>query len=510
MAETFNKNRIVKNSVLLYVRMAFTMWMNLYATRLVLQNLGVEDMGVYGVVGSIVGFSTFFTNGIVTAIQRFITYELGRDEKQVNNVFCTSINVILLLSLVVVLLTESIGLWVLQHKLNIPDASRDAAVWVFHLSILTFVFNLLSIPYNALILAHEKMDAYAAISMLQVFLSCASAYCISFIADSRLLWYAVIMSACGILIRIIYQVYCRRKFAESSYRFYFDPILIRKMCNFAGISTLSTGLYYVRVQGLTFVVNWTFGVAINAVYTLAEQVQNSILSFALNIYRAISPQITKTYAQGDLIKHKKLVYSSSKISAYMIYFIVVPFLFRTEYIMQLWLGNVPEYAVAFVRCTVFVSLCFSFCEPISTAVFATANIRKYSINTSAFELLVLPISYVLCVATGSPVTLMVCVVIFRILSSLMRIYYASKVTVLRISEMLRQILLPCLMVAAVSCVVCYLLARVTPETLLGLIVLLLVNSIALAGFIYFCGLNQSERRLVTAAIHAVRQKIKKR
>jgi O-antigen/teichoic acid export membrane protein len=207
MSDNFNKNRIIKNSLLLYVRMLFTMWINLYATRLVLQNLGVEDMGVYGVVGSIVSIFSVFTGGITGAVQRFITFEAGLKEGNVNKVFCSSLNVIFILAGILLVVLESAGLWFFYNKINIPEASREAAFWVFQFSILTCLINLLSIPYNALIIAHEKMNAFAGISIIQVILNCASAYLISFF-DSRLLLYALFMAIASLFVQATYFIYC--------------------------------------------------------------------------------------------------------------------------------------------------------------------------------------------------------------------------------------------------------------------------------------------------------------
>lgn len=216
MPDNFNKNRLAKNTILLYVRMLFTMWLNLYTTRLTLANLGVEDMGVYGVVGSVVSMFAVFSGGIGNAVQRFLTYEIGREGGDPNRVFCSCLNVIFILSFVIFILLEVGGVWFLNNKVNIPDESMEAAKWVFQLSVLTCMINLISIPYNSLIVAHEKMDAFAVISILQVVLTCASAYCLSYFTDGRLLIYAILMAFISILIRIIYQIYCHRKFSGSS------------------------------------------------------------------------------------------------------------------------------------------------------------------------------------------------------------------------------------------------------------------------------------------------------
>ena len=269
MSDNFNKNRIIKNSLLLYVRMLFTMWLNLWTTRLVLANLGVEDMGVYGVVGSIVGLATVFTGGVTNAVQRFITFESGKTDGNTNLVFCTSLNVIFLLSVVVFILLESVGVYMLYYSVNIPANSMNAASWVLQLSILTCVVNLISIPYNALVIAHERMNAFAVISILQVVLTFCAVYTLSWF-DNRLLVYGIMMATVSIIIRIFYQIYCHYKFDESRYHFIIDKEQLKQLGKFTGVSTASGAIQIVSSQGIIFVINWTFGVAINAVYNILK------------------------------------------------------------------------------------------------------------------------------------------------------------------------------------------------------------------------------------------------
>ena len=259
------------------------MWINLYATRLVLQNLGVEDMGVYGVVGSIVSLFTVFTSGITSAVQRFITFELGLKNGQPNKVFCSSLNVIFILSALMLLLLEIGGLWMLYHKVNIPETSRAASFWVFQLSVLTCIVNTISIPYNALIIAHEKMNAFAIISIIQVTLNFLAAYCISLFDDNRLLIYAILLASVSMLIRLLYQIYCHRKFSEARYHLNIDWTTVKQIGKFTGVSTVSSGLQVISSQGIVFIINLTFGVTINAVYTIALQLKNAILSFSLKV-----------------------------------------------------------------------------------------------------------------------------------------------------------------------------------------------------------------------------------
>ena len=480
--------------------MLFTMWINLYATRLVLRNLGVEDMGVYGVVGSIVSIFAVFTGGITSAVQRFITFEAGLKNGNVNKVFCSSLNVIFILVGILFVLLESGGLWFFYNKINIPETSKYAAFWVFQFSVLTCLINMISIPYNALIIAREKMNAFAFISIIQVILNCSAAYLISFL-NNRLLLYALFMLLASLIVRFTYQIYCHIRFPESKYHRGIDKTLLKEIGKYTGVSTASGILQMVSAQGITFVINWTFGVAFNAVYSIALQLKNSILSFALNLFKAIAPQITKTYANGEIEHYKNLVYTGSKLEIFLIYFIMIPFLFRTEYIMTLWLGNkLPPYTVEFSQCIVFISLLYAAFEPIRTAVLATNKIRNFMLIPEGFYLLVLPISYLFYVINKDAIWFIVSIVGMDALTACIRIYLASKVSVLKITEILKSIFIPAISVGISSSVICYVLNSVYNNNFYGLCMLLITNSLFLVGIVYLLGISKKERNLINAFI----------
>lgn len=476
--------------------MLFTMWLNLYTTRLVLANLGIEDMGVYGVVGSITGVFTVFVGGITNAIQRFITFEFGKQDGNIQNVFSTSLNILLLVSFILFLLLEIVGVWVIENKINIPDSSVDAAFWVYQFSILTCLINLISIPYNAIIIANEKMNAFASISIIQVILTCITAYSISFFGSARLMIYAFLMALVSIIIRIIYQVYCHFKFKEVKYKFYIDIQLIKEIGKYAGVSTVTSILQLISNQGITLVINWTFGVTINAVYNISLQLKNSILSFSLNLFKAISPQITKTYAGGEMEAHKKLVYTGSKMEVFLIYFVMIPFLFKTEYIMRLWLGDVPEYAVSFAQATVFVSITYSAFEPIRAAVLATGKIAKFMIIPDCFYVLVLPLGYIIGKLSNNPTYMIISIVGMDVITCAIRVYIASQVSILVLHEIAKKVIIPCINVIILSSVVCYFLSLYFSDTIMDLLILLTVNSLLLIGIIYFLGLNSIEKKFI--------------
>lgn len=499
MSENLNKKRIAKNSILLYVRMLFTMWLNLYATRLVLANLGVSDMGVYGVIGGIVGLFTVLSSGITNTVQRFITFELGCEHGETNKVFCSSLNIVFLLSALIFLLLESLGLWILYNKVDIPEESITQAFWVYQFSILACIANIVNIPYNALVNAHEKMDAYAVISILQVILTCTVAWCLSlYPKEERLLVYGLLTFIVYLIIFLVYILYCHIKFSETKYHLIIDKESISQIGKFAGITTLAGMIETIYEQGLILIINWTFGVALNAVYTIAIQLRNSVLSFALNIFKAISPQITKTYANGEIEAHKTLVYGGGRLETFMIFLILIPFLFRADYILKLWLGNIPKFMVPFSIVAVIISLIYSITEPIKTSVLATNRIFNYMFIPNCAYICLLPMIYWLSIRTKMEIVLIGSILIIAVIVFVMRLIYAIKVSPIDLYGLVTNIFVPCALVASADSLACWFLASITNESIGGLFILLILNSIVLTSFVYFLGLSKHERNIINS------------
>lgn len=508
--ETFNKKRIIKNSVTLYVRMMFTMVLNLLTTRFVLASLGVEDMGVYGVVGSIVSMFTVFVNGLLSASQRFITYELGKPDGDVSKVFNTSTNLILLLSLALLLILEIGGNIMLENGVNIPANRMTAARLVLQFSIFTCILHLNTTVYSALIIAHERMTAWAFISIAQVLLTCSAAYTLVYFAESdRLVWYAAFAFAVQVLVQALYVGYCKIHFSETKYQRKIDRPLVREMAKFAGASTFSGVLQMVINQGLVLVINWTYGVAVNAVYNIGLQVKNSVLSFGMNIFKAVSPQITKTYASGDYDRYRKLVYSGSKMGIYMIILILIPFSIRSYYIMELWLGQVPPYASAFAVAFVFQSLLYAGFEPYRTAVLATGNVARFFIYSELVHTLVLPLSYIVSVYFETPIMLVVCVVVMEFVYCTSMVILGSKVSQISKRGLIFKVICPSMAVLAVSYIVCYCLSMLLSAGFIGLLLQLILGTLIIAGVVFAIGLSSQERMLVGKAVQKVVSTIRK-
>lgn len=374
-----NNKRIAKNTLMLYFRMVFLMLISLYTSRVVLNALGVEDYGVYNAVGGVVAMFSLVSNSLTSSISRFITFELGRGNmEKLKRVFSTSVSIQLGISVIFILLAESIGLWFLNSQMNIPGDRMVAANWVLHFSIFTFVVNLISIPYNAAIIAHERMSAFAYVSILEAVFKLLNAYLITVSPIDRLIFYAALHLAVAIIIRLVYGIYCKSKFAECSYHFIVDKPLIKEMGAFAGWGFLGSTAYLLNTQGVNILMNIFFGVTVNAARGIAVQVNAAVTQFINNFTTAVNPQITKSYASGDLDYMHKLICRSAKFSSYLMFLFAIPLVLESQTVLDIWLKNPPPYSSIFLRLTLlgtFVDNALANCLVVS--VQATGRIRRY-------------------------------------------------------------------------------------------------------------------------------------
>lgn len=508
MSEDKNK-RLIKNSITLYFRMLLTMVVNLYTTRILLNNLGTDDYGTYNVVGSVVTMFTLMNSSLLMANQRFISYEFGVPNGNVNRVFSSLLNITFVYSLFIFLLLESIGLWFLNTHLNIPEDSKTAALWVFQFSIVSLILNLVSNPYNALVIAHEKMNIFACVTILQVILNFFAAYSLSYINDNKLFWYGLIIMIIYVIIRLIYQIYCRINFKESIYHFILDKRLLKNIGKFVGWTTVDGGINTFIWTSFTWIFNIYFGVAINAVYNISNQIKNSILSFAQNIQRALEPQIISSYSSKDYNRHRKLVYIGSKSQLIMVFFIVIPFLVKTEYIMNLWLGNIPQYCVEFAQLSVFMSILNSGYESIRTSVTSTGNIKKISIIPNIIFLLIIP-TLVIISKFKSPILVMLTIVIGDYIAYGIRLYLASKVSCINLRIFNFNVVFRTTLVFTTSFISSYFINYWFDDSFIGLTKLIFTTTIIISISTYLWGINNDERRILNKYILVLYSKLRKR
>lgn len=500
MSSNYDKNRIVKNSLMLYVRMLFTMWLNLWATRLVLANLGVEDYGIYGVVGSVVTMFSVLTGGLTTATNRFLSYEMGRKGGDLRLVFSNCVNIAAGLAAVTFLLLEVVGIWFLHEKLQIPAARMEEATWVFHLSVIGCMVNILAIPYNAMIIAKEKMGVFAYISIIQVALNFLSVYVLVYIADHRLFWYACFLTLVAVIFRAVNQIYCRVKFSESRYQWGFSPATLKSIGKFMGANMVDSMIVILHSQGVIFIINMAYGVALNAVFNVSMQVKGSVLSFSQNIQKAIEPQIIKSYAAGDDYHYQLLVNKGSLFQAILSLTLLIPLLLRTQQILQLWLGNVPDHLCSFVQVTIFLSLLYAITCPVITGAFATGRIKKFLFISDGVYIVGL-VAYYLCTRLGySPEQLMLVLLLFELIVAAYRIVRLSQISCFSVRAFVGSVLLPSTLTAVVAYAAMWLLNSYFAQTLWGLIGFLAVSTLLIIVLSFFICFRRQERAQVVSVI----------
>ena len=503
-----NSKRIAKNTLLLYIRLIFTMAVGLFTSRVILATLGVEDYGVYNVVAGFVLMFSFFTNSLGTAISRFLTYELGKGESsRLQRIFSTSVNVQLLLSITILILAEAVGIWFVNNKLNIPADRLYAANWTFQCAIIAFILNLISVPYNAAIIAHERMNAFAYISILEVTLKLAIVYVLYISPIDKLITYSVLFAVVGLIIRLVYGIYCQKHFTECHYRPIIDKSMMKEITGFAGWNLMGSGAYLFNTQGVNMAMNIFFGVTINAARGIATQVEGVVRQFVTNFTTALNPQITKSYAAGNMEYMYTLVCRGAKYSYFLMLFFAVPFMFEADIILKLWLDNVPQHTATFLRLTMIGTLCDILGNSTANACWATGKVKKYYLWVGTIGSLVFFISYGL-FKIGFPAysSYIVFIVIYAILI-FVKLYIIKGLIDFPVAMFYRETLLRILPATFITFMVTALPFYMMDECVIRLLLTGIISISVLAGSIYFLGLEKSERGLVHNKLLSIRKKI---
>ena len=504
-----NNKRIAKNTLLLYFRLFLTMGVSLFTSRVVQNVLGVENYGIYNVVGGVVVMFSLFTGSLSAAISRFLTYELGRgDKEKLSLVFSTSVNIQVVLAIIVTIIAEIVGVWFLNNQLNIPEGRMEAANWVLQFSILTFAVNLISVPYNSAIIAHEKMSAFAYISIVEVVLKLLVAYLLYISPIDKLVTYGMLLAAVAILIRCIYSIYCNRHFEECHYRMVYDKSILKQMTGFAGWNLLGSGAYLFNTQGVNIATNMYFGVTANAARGVASQVEGIIRQFVTNFTTALNPQITKSYAAGDMQYMYSLVCRGAKFSYFLMFIFAVPFMFETEMIMQLWLKNYPPEAPLFLRLSMVGTLFDILGNSTANATWATGNVRRYYIIVGSVGALVFPLSW-LCFALGMEAytSYIVFMIIYFILI-FVKLYIVKGLINFPVSKFYREVFYSITPVTILSFILPAIPYLYIDNGIIRCLVVCVVSVLSTCLMIYSFGLTKGERSMVNDKTRLIINKLK--
>lgn len=492
-----NKKRIAKNTLMLYFRMILVMAVTLYTSRVVLDALGVEDYGIYNVVGGFIALFSILSSSLASAISRFLTFELGRgDKEKLRRIFSTSLLVQFLIGLLILLLAETGGLWFLNARMNIPLPRMEAANWVFQFSLLTFFINLLSVPYNACLIAHEHMSAFAYVGILEAVGKLSIACLISVSPADRLIVYAALMCLLALLLRLIYGRYCARHFAECRFSRVRDLSLLREMFSFAGWNFIGSSSAVLRDQGVNILLNLFFGPAVNAARGIALQVNTALTSFSQNFFMALNPQITKSYASGERDYMMSLIFQGARLAFYLLLFLSLPVLLNVDYILGLWLKQVPAHASPFVLLCLLLALSESVSSPLITAMLATGHIKKYQLIVGGLQMLNLPFSYVLLRMGLVPEAVFVVAIAISQCCLVSRLLLLRGMIGLSARRYLKKVCLNVLVVALLSALVPLALRMHMEETFLNFVVLCLLSLLSTALSAFFVGCSKAERAVV--------------
>ena len=506
-----NTKRIAKNTLMLYIRMMFGMLVSLYTSRVVLAALGVEDYGIYNVVGGFVAMFSLISSSLSSSVGRFLTFELGKGNlNNLRRVFSTSVLIHIALAVVVLLLAETVGIWFLNAKMTIPESRMYAANWVFQASVISFMFSLLTVPYNASIIAHEKMTAFAYIGILDVLLRLVIVLFIAYAPFSfdRLIVYGSLLVVVNILLQCIYLAYCLRHFVECRSKLFFDKACWKEMSAFAGWNFIGCSAALLKDQGVNILLNLFVGPVLNAARGIATTVNGAVASFANNFMMALNPQITKNYASGDYSYMFSLVKRGSRFSFYILFMLALPILIETDFILTLWLGNFPEHTANFVRLVLILSLSDIVSNTLITLQNATGKIRTYQIVVGGVLLLNFPFSY-LCLYLGfPPESTMLVAIGVSVCCLILRLCFLRRSVGLSIRGYLWNVGVNVLMVSAISVVIPYILHNRMSDGWERFLLVTVVSVMVSSMIIFYVGCTPGERAFLKQKVRELSKRFK--
>lgn len=505
---TENNKRIAKNTLLLYLRTLFTMLVTLYTSRVVLNMLGVTDYGVYNVVGGVVAMFGFINSSMSAATQRYITFELGKgDMSRLQKVFSTALQIHILIAALIVVLGETVGLWFLYTQMQIPANRMDAAFWVLQCSIISTVVMIISVPYNADIIAHEKMTVFAYISILEAVLKLIIVYALVMSPFDKLIFYAFLILTVQLLIRFCYNHYCNKHFPESKYSHVWDKILFKEMIDFAGWSMFGNLSAVLFGQGLNILLNVFFGPVANAARAVAVQVQSAIQQFVGNFQMALNPQITKTYAKGEMSDMHRLIFRSARFSFYLLFFLSLPVLFETDFILTVWLKTVPNNTIVFLRIMICTSLIYTMANPLIVANQATGKVKKYQAVCGSILLMILPVSYV-CLKFGCPAySVFIVHFCMEVIAQLARMIMLHQLIGIRTVDYIRNIYMRVAAVVMLSVVLPFIVYKSMDDTVIRFFLICIVCVLSVGTVTYTVGLTSHERLFVRSKALVIIKKV---
>lgn len=504
-----NNQKIARNTLFMSVRMIIVLSLSLYSSRIILANLGVEDYGIYNVVAGFITMFTFLNSSLANGIQRFYNYELAKTgDLGANQVFNAAIIIQVFLAFWVLLPAEMIGSWYIKNVMVIPIERIQSAKWVFQLSLVTFLFNILQVPFQSAVIAHEKMDFMAIISVLNAVLTLVAAFLLPYIDADKLLIYGLLMMFIAILIFAFYVLYCLHSFKEVYLNLTFSPDLFKNMLTFSGWNLFGSLGNMVKDQGTNLILNYFFGPIVNAARGLANQVNNGIQSLISNVTVPVRPQVIQSFSQGNVLRSLNLTMTISKISSYLLLCVSLPVILEIKTILAIWLGNnIPEYTSIFIIVILINSLILNLNTAISGVVHASGDMKTYQLSGGVISLISVIAACVSIMLFDTPLAAVVTVLIADILRQLVSIYILSKIVdEFTIQNYMKLVIFPFIRVMIVAILAPCIIRFSMDQTTIRFIIVFLVSILSVAVSVWYIGLNVRELELIKSYISIVRNK----
>ncbi len=497
---TSNNKRIAKNTLYMYIRMLITMVVGLYTSRVVLATLGASDFGLYNVIGGIVVVLASINGTLATGTQRFLSYAIGENnEEKLNTVFSTAVLIHLIFAIILFIIAETIGLWFLSCKMNIPIGRETAAFWVYQFSIITTVINIIQVPYMSAIIAHERMNVYAYMSIYDVAAKLLVVYLILVAQYDKLIFYAALICVVSTTSALLYNVYCRSKFPECKLHPKMDWAVFREMAFFSGWNIFGCVAVPLQTQGLNILLNIFFNTIVNAARGIAVQINNIIIQFVNNFQTAVNPQIVKLYAAGQKEEMIHLVINNSKFAGFLYLIIAVPLFVEIEFVLDIWLVEYPEYTIPFVRIILIQSLIQTLTRPVVMVVHAVGKMKGPNLTAGIALLLAVPMTYVLLKMGLDPVSVFAINLIPWLLETFFELYFENKYIDFPIWGFYKNVYLLVFPIALVIVAVPYLVHVVLPiEGWWRFLVVCSISVITSSVVIFYFGLSKHLREMVIA------------
>lgn len=490
--------RIAKNTAILYFRLLLTMVVSLYTSRVILNSLGVSDFGIYNVVGGVIAMFSFFVSSISSSFQRFFCVELAENNvTELRKIVNSSVLILIVLSIFILIFAETIGLWFIKNKLVIPPNRLNQAVVVFQFSVFSLIVSLFQSIYNAIIISYEKMNVYAYITIFDVLAKLFVALSISFFSGDRLVYYSILIFLVSLTSLLLYYIYCRKSYEVVRGKSDLNIKLLLEMFSFSGWTLFGTFANVLKSNGLNILLNIFFGPIVNAARGISYQVYTAVNSFTRSFQVAFTPQITKSYAQGDLVYLHKLMLSSSKISYYLMLFLSIPLFIDIDLILNLWLGNnVPEHTALFTKIVILTGLVESLSAPIVNIIYASGKIQFFQLSIAGIIILVIPFSYYLLKVGYPPESALITSLTLTLIAHLIRLFFLKKSIPFKKRKYIEEVALPVVAFTTLMIFLPQIISQVYISNIYNYILVTIVIELIFIFIVYLFGLRKEERSII--------------